>query len=97
MTQASGHEPRLFLKDEAGNYYVQTVGMQEPVRVPDDKKGEVDEVIAGQDDTAGFVALGTFALSSPTAQHSGHQLSTLGACRGTCGRNFGVLGQQQIR
>lgn len=97
MTQASGNEPRLFLKDEAGNYYVQTAGMTEPARVPDDNKAEVDEVIGGQDDTAGFISLGTFALTTPTTQHGGHQLSPLGACNGECGRSFGVLGQQQTR
>jgi hypothetical protein len=97
MTQASGNEPRLFLKDEHDNYYVQTADMSEPARVPDDKKAEVDEVINGQNDTAGFIALGTFGLAAPTTQHGGHQLTTLGACNGECGRNFGVLGQQQIR
>jgi hypothetical protein len=97
MTQAGGTEPRLFLKDEQNNYYVQTASMKEPVRVPDDKKREVEEVISGEDDTGGFVALGTFALAAPTTQLGGHHLSTLGACRGTCGRNFGVLGQEQVR
>jgi len=91
MVQPSGKE-RVFLKDEAGNYYVQTADMREPARVPDDKRGEVEEVISGGD-TTGFISIGAIG-ATPLVQHGGHQLSALGKCNGECGRNFGVLGTQ---
>jgi hypothetical protein len=93
MVQPSGKE-RVFFQDEAGNYYVQTAEMGEPARVPDDKKGEVEEVIGGRDDTAGFIGIASIGATS-LVQHGGHQLSALGRCNGTCARSFGVLGLQR--
>jgi len=95
MVQASGKE-RVFLKDEEGNYYVQTAEMREPARVPEDKKDEVEEVIGGRDDTAGFIAIGSLGLTPQLAvtHLGGHRLSVLGKCNGECGRSFGVLGSQ---
>jgi hypothetical protein len=95
MVQPQGME-RVFFQDETGSYYVQTAGMTEPVQVPAANSAEVEEVIRGQDDTAGFIAIGALGLTpqAGTLQHGGHQLSTLGKCNGECGRSFGVLGPQ---
>ncbi len=76
---------RLFLQDEDGDFYVQAKGMRQPIRVPDDKRQEVEDIIGGKNERAGFVAIEAFP------QRVSVQLKTLGACRGTCGRSFGVL------
>jgi hypothetical protein len=94
MQRPSGTEPRLFLKDDEGNYYVQTASMKEPVRVPDENKREVEEVISGRNERAGFVQLEGLALRPVVVVK---QVDALGACRGECGLTFGVLGEQEVR
>jgi hypothetical protein len=43
----------LVLRDAGGNYYLLTAQMIEDARVPEDRKGEIDHLIAGED-VAGF-------------------------------------------
>lgn len=85
MTQQRETE-KVWLKDEQGNYYMLTREMLEQIKVPQDHKAEVEKVIAGQDDAAGFSTFGATQLGSFSL--AGSSLSVLGRCM--CGRNFGV-------
>jgi len=93
MAESKGN---LFLQDAEGNYYVVSAEMLEQVKVPADKKEEVEEVIGGKVDVQGF-DFNSFATQSftPTAQ-SGilGGLRPLAVCNGRCGKTFGVLGTQ---
>lgn len=94
MAKSRDYEPRLFLTDDEGNYYVQAVGMKSPVRVPDEQRAEVDSVLAGEDERAGAVALDAFELRPSVRVQL--ELTTLGACRGACSRDFGVLRDSSV-
>jgi hypothetical protein len=96
MTTEAGGSERLYLTDETGHYFVLTHDLQQPLQIPDDRKGEVDEVLQGQGEAQGFAI--TPQLSAfPTFNPATQQLNVLGACNGRCGRTFGVLGPQQLR
>jgi len=94
-----GDNGNLFLRDDQGNYYVISKDMLEKVKVPEQNKQEVEEVIGGKDDTAGYYS---FAGGAQTFQASSLSLgrlnlNVLGRCNGDCGRSFGVLGRTQFQ
>jgi hypothetical protein len=94
MTQEQRHRSeaaRLFLTDEAGNYYVMTPNMREPARVPESHKREVDEVIGEPGEVTGYLS---FAATPQLSFGGAVQYRVLGACNGACARTFGVLQQR---
>jgi hypothetical protein len=86
---------KVWLQDDKGNYYMLTADVLEAIKVPASHKKEVEEVINGQDEAAGFTSFGTTtagaaSLSSRVGSFSlaNTRVSTVGRCM--CGRNFGV-------
>jgi hypothetical protein len=90
MTTDAGGSDRLYLADAAGHYFVLTHDLRQPLQIPDERKGEVDEVLHGQGEVHGF-AIAPQLAAFPTLNLATHQLTVLGACNGRCGRTFGVL------
>jgi hypothetical protein len=85
---------KIWLSDEKGNYYMLTQEILDSVKVPEDHKKEVEQVVNGQDETAGFTAFSTQTslassqLRPGSLSLGGTGLSVVGRCM--CGRNFGV-------
>ena len=89
MAQSTPTE-KVWLQDDKGNYYMLTPELLESIKVPANHKREVEEVISGQDEAAGFVSFGATSAASKVGSFSlgSTNLSTVGKCM--CGRNFGV-------
>ena len=71
----------LILRDQHGDYYVLTREVLERAQVPAERRGEVEQLVAAVDDTAGFTT------TSPVAP------PTLGSQAQLLGFSFGLTAQ----